>query len=152
MKDLTPIISDLLQSLGVTHKGITTGEIAGQAIVTIDVEDATPWKAQRGESIRALDHVVKKIAEAQSPLGSVSEERMALIDVAGYRAELIKELQDKARMMAERAKAFKYDVELSPMTAYERLIIHSTLQGVPGIKTESRGEGRDRRVVIKYII
>ena len=36
------------------------------------------------------------------------------------------------------------------MSAYERLIIHTTLQDAPNVKTESQGEGRNRRVVIKY--
>ena len=53
-------------------------------------------------------------------------------------------------MMAERARAFQYDVELTPMSAYERLIIHMTLADAPNVKTESLGEGRNRRVVIKY--
>ena len=53
-------------------------------------------------------------------------------------------------MMAERARSFQYDVELSPMSAYERLIVHTTLQGAPQVKTESQGEGRNRRVVIRY--
>ena len=62
----------------------------------------------------------------------------------------MRDLQTKAKMMAERARSFQYDVELSPMTAYERLIIHTTLQNEPHVKTESQGEGRNRRVVIKY--
>ena len=53
-------------------------------------------------------------------------------------------------MMAERARSFQYDVELSPMSSYERLIIHTTLSDAPNVKTESQGEGRNRRVVIKY--
>jgi spoIIIJ-associated protein len=53
-------------------------------------------------------------------------------------------------MMAERARSFQYDVELTPMNAYERLIVHTVLSDSPNVKTESSGEGRNRRVVIKY--
>jgi predicted RNA-binding protein Jag len=53
--------------------------------------------------------------------------------------------------MSDRAKSFKIDVELDPMSSYERMIVHSYLEGVPEIKTESIGEGSSRRVVIKYI-
>jgi spoIIIJ-associated protein len=60
-------------------------------------------------------------------------------------------LAAKAVMMAERARSFRYDVELSPMSAYERLIVHSALSSEPHVKTESQGEGRGRRVVIKYV-
>jgi len=75
---------------------------------------------------------------------------MFLVDVDEYRIRHIKDLQNKAKMMAERARSFQYDVELSPMTAYERLIVHTALQEEPHVKTESQGEGRNRRVVIKY--
>jgi hypothetical protein len=57
-----------------------------------------------------------------------------------------------AHMMAERAKFFKTNIEMDPMSAYERRIIHSFLQNVPEVTTESKGEGADRRVVIKYVI
>ena len=53
-------------------------------------------------------------------------------------------------MMAERARSLQYDVELTPMSAYERLIVHTTLQNEPHVKTESQGEGYGRRIVIKY--
>jgi len=75
---------------------------------------------------------------------------MFLVDINDYRTKQIKDLQTKALMMAERARSFQYDVELSPMSSYERLIIHTTLQDAPNVKTESQGEGRSRRVVIKY--
>jgi spoIIIJ-associated protein len=79
-----------------------------------------------------------------------AREPLFLIDVNGYRTQKIKDLQNKALMMAERARSLQYDVELSPMSAYERLIVHTTLQDAPNVKTESQGEGRNRRVVIKY--
>ena len=52
--------------------------------------------------------------------------------------------------MAERARFFKKDIEMSPMTAYERMIVHSSFSDFPDIETESFGGGRDRFVVIKY--
>lgn len=100
----------------------------------------------RGETLKAIDHLVKKMAEKQGLVDA-----LFVIDVDGYRARQIKELEQKAIIMAERARSFQYDVELTPMSSYERLIIHSVLAQAPNIKTESRGEGRDRRVVIRYI-
>jgi spoIIIJ-associated protein len=74
-----------------------------------------------------------------------------LIDIDGYRAGLIRELVERSQAMAERAVSFKYDVEMHPMSAYERLIVHTALADTPHVKTESTGEGRDRRVVIRYV-
>jgi predicted RNA-binding protein Jag len=101
--------------------------------------------------------LVKKIAEKQLlPKNTPETENDAealhfLVDVNDYRSKQIKDLQTKAVMMAERARSFQYDVELSPMSAYERLIIHTTLADSPNVKTESQGEGRNRRVVIRYV-
>jgi spoIIIJ-associated protein len=68
-----------------------------------------------------------------------------------YQIGRIREIEVKARMMADRARSLRYDVELAPMSAYERLIVHSVLADMASIKTESTGEGRERRIVIRYI-
>ena len=52
--------------------------------------------------------------------------------------------------MAERAVSFKRDIELPPMVAYDRLVIHSTLSDFRGVETESEGQGRFRRVIVRY--
>jgi len=54
-------------------------------------------------------------------------------------------------MMAERARYFKSNIEIDPMPAFERRIIHMFLEGIKDIKTESEGYGPTRRVVIKYV-
>ncbi|MCR4325711.1 MAG: hypothetical protein NUV59_02795, partial [Patescibacteria group bacterium] len=117
----------------------------------------------RGDTLHALDHLVKKIYEQMMAVQSApaaTEDKMAdgkdaraplfLVDVDEYRSRQIRDLQAKVMMMADRARSFQYDVELSPMSSYERLIVHTTLSGEPNVKTESQGEGRGRRVVIKY--
>ena len=60
-------------------------------------------------------------------------------------------MQATAHMMAERARYFKSNIEVDPMSAFERRIIHEFLSDATDLKTESMGEGPQRRVVIKYI-
>jgi spoIIIJ-associated protein len=155
--DIESILKEVLDAIGLPYKGITRGEIAGQTVFSIESDDGRQLIGMHGDTIHAIDHIVKKIAEQRSApkerdlaVGTAEREPMVLIDVNDYRGKQIKELQMKAVMMAERARSFQYDVELSPMSAYERLIIHTALQGAPHVKTESQGEGRNRRVVIKY--
>ena len=152
----------LLDSAGLSYTDIVRADIAGQKVFAVQTEDAGALIGTHGDTVHALDHLVKKIVEKHSPVPQVSTEKEGssepenksgphfLVDVNDYRAKQIKDLQNKALMMAERARSFQYDVELSPMTAYERLIVHTTLQDSPNVKTESQGEGRNRRVVIKY--
>ena len=144
------IVKGLLDALGVPYSKISRIEVAGQAIIAIETDNARPLIGAHGDTIHAIDQLVKKIAEKQNPIQEGETPPMFLVDVNDYRTKQIKELQTKAIMMADRARSFQYDVELTPMSAYERLIIHTTLQDAPNVKTESQGEGRNRRVVIKY--
>lgn len=152
-------LKGLLEALGVDYKGIARNEIAGQVIFAIEADDGRQLIGPHGDVIHAIDHIVRKIVEKKlegtreaAVEGAEPSEHtpLPMIDVNDYRSKQIRDLQTKAKMMAERARSFQYDVELSPMTAYERLIVHTTLQGAPNVKTESQGEGRSRRVVIKY--
>lgn len=140
------VLSEVLGLLKVSHEGFDVKEIAGQKIVSVKTKETRTLIGINGETLGALDYVVKKMIEHQEkgvPLFS--------IDVDGYKTDRIQEIQQKAMIMAERAKSFQYDVEMPPMSAYERLIVHATLQNVPAVKTESQGVGKDRKLVIKYI-
>lgn len=144
-------LKELLEAAGFAHKAITRNTVAGQTIFSIETDDARTLIGMHGDTVHALDYLVKKIVENSiEPSGAETEGLHFLVDVNDYRTKQIKDLQSKALMMAERARSFQYDVELSPMSAYERLIVHTTLQDAPNVKTESQGEGRSRRVVIKY--
>ena len=143
------ILKEFLDTLGVSYAGIQRSEVAGQTIFSIEAADSRPILGAHGETIQAIDMLVKKIAEKRITPAE-GEGMMFLIDVNEFRAKQLKEIETKALMMAERARSFQYDVELTPMSAYERLIVHTTLQNSPNVKTESLGEGRSRRVVIKY--
>lgn len=153
MDSVETILKELLNALGASYSGIVRVEAAGQEIFSIQTDDARTLIGMHGDTVHALDTLVKKVYEKRHPApegGSEERGPLFLIDVNDYRTKQIKDLQSKALMMAERARSFQYDVELSPMSGYERLIVHTTLQGAPHVKTESQGEGRNRRVVIKY--
>lgn len=150
-EDVETVLRGLLTSMGAVYKDITRLQIAGQDIYMISADDGRQLTGTHGDTIFALDFLVKKIIEGKNASSSGEQGGSHfLIDVNEYRTRQIKDLQTKALMMAERARSFQYDVELSPMSAYERLIVHTTLQGAPHVKTESQGEGRGRRVVIRY--
>lgn len=144
-ESVTAIIKELLGSMGLTHSDIVYTEVAGQPVFSIKTDDSQTLIGVRGDTIRAFEAVVKRIAEQRG-----IERPLFIVDVNDYQLQHIKELQDRARMMAGRARSLEYDVELPPMSAYERLIVHATLSEEPNVKTESHGEGRDRRLIIKY--
>ncbi len=57
----------------------------------------------------------------------------------------------KALNVAEEARNLKTDILMEPMSSYERMVVHSTLAGIPDISTESVGLGKDRRLKVKYL-
>jgi spoIIIJ-associated protein len=70
--------------------------------------------------------------------------------VNGYHRRRIQELKNQAMILGGRAKMFKSNVEMNPMNAYERMIIHTMFAEDPEIVTQSEGVGKTRRVVLKY--
>ena len=70
------------------------------------------------------------------------------VDVEGYRAKREASLRALARRMAAKVVKYKKSVMLEPMNPYERRIIHSEVQGIPGVSTNSIGAENNRRVVM----
>ncbi len=147
-KDNKKIIEDLLTTLGVKYDSVeeTEDPITQKKLFIIKTPESGLLIGDRGDTFQALSHLIRRIA-------SKGMEEMAdfAIDVNDYRSSMVENLKLKANMLANRARDMKANVEMEPMTSYERLIIHGVLSGQPNIKTESTGEGKDRRLVIKYI-
>jgi hypothetical protein len=76
---------------------------------------------------------------------------LSFVDINNYRKEREELIIKLAKAAARKVITEKKEVALPPMNAYERRIIHSELAVHPDIKTESQGEGKERRVIIKPI-
>ena len=103
---------------------------------------------ENGQHLVALNHLLKKISENEFKKQNLDAIRFFL-DINDYQAKKNEELKNLARMMAQRVRYFKKEIEMEPMTSYERRIIHAALTEYPDIMTESAGEEPNRRVVIK---
>lgn len=143
-EEIKKFIETLLQKAEITFDSISTEEDNEETVFQIKTPESSKLIGSRGDTIRALNHITKKAFENQD------ERPRFLIDVNGYRTKKINDLKETALLLAERARSLKYNVEMTPMSGYERMIVHSALSDEPNIKTESHGEGRDRRVVICY--
>ncbi len=147
-ESIAKLIRELIEKTGYAVDALETVEIAGHTLFTIRTKDSGALIGARGETLNAINHIVKRTLENRSEL---DEDFRFVVDVNGYHLKHIKMLEAQANILAERARTFKYDIEMSPMSAYDRLIVHSALQGSPNIATESYGEGALRHIVIKYI-
>ncbi len=113
----------------------------------IETPDSRFLIGKDGETLRSLNHLVQKVLEKKT----TTDVHSFILDINGYQKKKIDNLKNMAHMMSERAKYFKSNIEIDPMPAFERRIIHLFLENEKDIKTESEGEGPNRRVVLKYI-
>lgn len=99
----------------------------------------------------SINHLAKRIIEKENSLSDMDERLNLTIDINGQYKRKVENLQAVAHMMAERARYFKSNIEIDPMSAWDRKVIHEFLQNALDLKTESMGDGFNRRVVIKYL-
>ena len=96
-----------------------------------------------GENLQALQMLL-------SGLKTRGEGAIRLfLDVDGYKANRNQALVELANKTAEQAVKIERNIHLDPMNAYERRIVHTTLQEREDVTTESTGEGEKRHVVVK---
>ena len=110
----------------------------------IEGEDSALLIGRRGETLRALQLLVRTIVGRK--LGANLN---FTVDVEGYDDRRRQSLANLADRVASRVIKTGRSIELEPMSARERRIVHISLADQKGIQTESSGEGKERRVVIQ---
>jgi spoIIIJ-associated protein len=104
---------------------------------------------REGEALGAINHLATKVAE--KILAGTEDRLRVVVDANDFERKKIESLKTVAHMMAERARYFKSSIDVDPMNAHERRIIHEFIGAMPDMKTESVGEGKNRHIVIKYV-
>lgn len=170
------LIEEFLEKLTVQFDTIELIEEEVHPIFLIKTNDSGVLIGNNGENLRALNYLLRKIVgnktrpnlsqitttedntentptqENQNSQEYNKQSEQFLIDVNGYHRRKIQELKNQAQMLGQRAKMFKSNVEMNPMNAYERMIIHSIFTDDAEIETKSEGEGKFRRVVLRYVV
>jgi len=128
---------------------------------SVEVNQPYFFHDRGGEALTALNHLIRRIIEVKTPKEKTESESFKdsfmpeslniLVDVNGFQEKKIENVHAIAHMMAERARYFKSNIEIDPMSSFERRLVHEFLSNETDLKTESEGEGTTRRVVIKYI-
>jgi spoIIIJ-associated protein len=99
---------------------------------------------KHGQTIDAVQYLANAIVSRAYP----DERQQIVVDASGYRARREATLASIARRSAERAVQFGDRVELEPMTAVERKVVHVALKDYPGVETTSEGTEPNRFVVV----
>ena len=114
--------------------------------VTADVvgEDLGVLIGRRGQTLDSLQEIARTAVQRK-----LRARVRLLVDVEGYRARRRASLADYARSIAERAKERGTEIELEPMSAFERKIVHDAVSEIDGATSFSEGEEPARKVVIR---
>jgi spoIIIJ-associated protein len=146
MQDQTQPIVDFLTRVAAAF-GIETPidveETADGPRLNLSGEDAELLVRHRGEPIKALQHVVD-----MAFLRHRDDERRVFVDALAYRKGKDIELQQMARILAEKAKDTGVDQQLGPLNPYERRLVHLAVAQVPGVTSESIGDAFSKTVFI----
>ncbi|MBQ7816368.1 MAG: Jag N-terminal domain-containing protein, partial [Oscillospiraceae bacterium] len=112
-------------------------------IIKIVGEDAGCLIGRKGETMEALSYLTSLASNRFED----SDEKIS-VDVADYRQKREKDLVAMAKKMAAKVNKSGRSYSFEPMNPYERRIIHATVSEINGVKSESKGEGSGRKVVI----
>ena len=119
----------------------------GDDRINIDGEGAGILIGHHGETLDSLQYLASLAANKKVD-GKKEDYVRITVDVEGYRAKREETLRALARRMAARVQKYKKSVMLEPMNPYERRIIHSEIQNIAGVSTNSIGSENNRKIVI----
>ena len=119
----------------------------GTRRITIKGDDASTLIGHHGDTLDALQYLAN-LASARKNIHGERDKSRVTLDIEGYRAKREETLRALARRMAAKALRNRRSVMLEPMSAYERRIIHSEIQSIEGVSTNSIGSDNNRKIVI----
>ena len=113
--------------------------------VELSGQDLGALIGRRGETLDAIQHLANYALNHDA-----SKRTRVTVDAENYRGKREESLRHLARKMAAKVVKYRKNMTLEPMNAYERHVIHATLQDVPHVTTYSTGTEPNRRVVVAY--
>ena len=140
-------VKTLLSDIGLSAEAELYACEDGTRRITIVGEDASTLIGHHGDTLDALQYLANLASARKNAKGERDKSRVT-IDIEGYRKKREETLRALARRMAAKALRNKRSVMLEPMSAYERRIIHSEIQGIEGVSTNSIGSDNNRKIVI----
>ena len=125
----------------------TKSELRGDIIyITLDTSRNPILIGKNGKTLQALNELTRLATSSK-----FRKRYRILLDINAYKDAKYDKIIAMARRIARDVARNKQDVTLDPMPADERRVIHNALSGMPGIKTESVGEGYRRAISILYV-
>ena len=140
-------VKTLISDIGLAAEAELYSCEDGTRRIIISGDDASTLIGHHGDTLDALQYLAN-LASARKNVNGERDKSRVTIDIEGYRAKREETLRALARRMAAKALRNRRSVMLEPMSAYERRIIHSEIQNIEGVSTNSVGSDNNRKIVI----
>ena len=142
---IVAFLEGLLQHMNSPAQVNVALEEKGRYQVTLEGEKLGQLIGRRGETLDAIQQLTNYA------VNSGADKRIRVhVDAENYRAKREQSLESLARKVSGKVTKYRRSVTLEPMNAYERHVIHTALQDVPGVTTYSTGVDPNRRVIVAY--
>jgi spoIIIJ-associated protein len=139
------IVARVVQALGL-HATVDIAETDEEIRATVNGDELGLLIGKHGSTIDALQHLVFRAA-----FRGEEERKQVTVDAAGYRERREGALHRMADRAAAEALRYSRPVELEPMRATERKIVHTYLSERSDVETHSEGDEPDRRLVVSPV-
>ena len=143
VKAAVEYLQEVITRMGVNDVTFSAVQKGEATIIRLDGEKLGALIGRRGETMESLSYLASLVANR------LEGDYIKLgLDVAGYRDKRESDLTALAQRIGAKVRKTGRSFAMEPMNPYERRIIHSAISKMEGVRSESKGEGRDRRVVI----
>ena len=143
VKAAVEYLREIIALMGVNDVTFSAVQKGEATIIRLDGEKLGALIGRRGETMESLSYLASLVANR------LEGDYIKLgLDVAGYRDKRESDLTALAQRIGAKVRKTGRSFAMEPMNPYERRIIHSAIGKMEGVRSESKGEGRDRRVVI----
>ena len=143
VKAAVEYLQEVIAKMGVENVTFSAMQKGEATIIRLDGEHLGALIGRRGETMESLSYLASLVANR------LEGDYIKLgLDVAGYRDKRESDLTALAQRIGAKVRKTGRSFAMEPMNPYERRIIHSAISKMEGVRSESKGEGRDRRVVI----
>jgi len=142
LDEVRRLVSSILEAMNFTA-GLEVYDAGSFIAVDVAPEDTALFIGQKGETIDAIQYLVNVSAFKER-----SFFKRIVLDAEGYRQRRVEAIQGMAHRTARRAVRERRIVEMPPMNAAERRVVHLYLSENPDVTTESEGSGDGRRVMV----
>jgi len=111
--------------------------------INIKINDEARMIGKAGRTLEAINHIIRLVLKK-----TLKFEERVTVDIARYLERRIERLKMEARQKADNARRNGHPEEIENLNASERRVIHLALESEKDIKTESTGEGINRKILI----